>query len=116
MTEDELPEEAPEETVPPPAAGISRRIRNLAALAPDLRATPADCRGGLTRWTNRRTFGSDQPPALLHLFEPPDGHVGSFGWLCGYSADAFFLGCRRGTLHPANAGGAVPPRARLPWG
>ncbi|MFD6319842.1 phospholipase D-like domain-containing protein [Methylorubrum thiocyanatum] len=40
---------------------------------------------------NRRTFGSDQPPALLHLFEPPDGHVGSFGWLCGYSADAFFL-------------------------
>lgn len=40
---------------------------------------------------NLRTFGSDQPPALLHLFEPPDGHVGSFGWLCGYSADAFFL-------------------------
>jgi hypothetical protein len=40
---------------------------------------------------NRRTFGSEQPPALLHLFEPPDGYVGSFGWLCGYSADAFFL-------------------------
>ncbi|MBO1022701.1 hypothetical protein IPV08_22325 [Methylobacterium sp. SD274] len=40
---------------------------------------------------NRRTFGSDQPPALLHLFEAPDGHIGSFGWLCGYSADAFFL-------------------------
>ncbi len=40
---------------------------------------------------NSRTFGSDQPPALLHLFEPPDGHVGSFGWLCGYSADAYFL-------------------------
>lgn len=39
----------------------------------------------------RRSFGSDQPPALLHLFEPPDGHVGSFGWLCGYSADAYFL-------------------------
>lgn len=40
---------------------------------------------------NSRTFGSDQPPTLLHLFEPPDGHVGSFGWLCGYSADAYFL-------------------------
>lgn len=40
---------------------------------------------------NCRTFGSDQPPALLHLFEPPDGHIGSFGWLCGYSGDAFFL-------------------------
>lgn len=40
---------------------------------------------------NRRTFGSDQPPALLHLFEPPDGYIGNFGWLCGYSADAYFL-------------------------
>lgn len=40
---------------------------------------------------SRRSFGSDQPPALLHLFEPPDGYIGSFGWLCGYSADAHFL-------------------------
>ncbi|MBO1022702.1 hypothetical protein IPV08_22330 [Methylobacterium sp. SD274] len=43
--EDELPEEAPEETVPPLPDGISRRIRNLAALAPDLRATPGDAEG-----------------------------------------------------------------------
>ncbi|WP_019994986.1 phospholipase D-like domain-containing protein [Aureimonas ureilytica] len=39
----------------------------------------------------RQAFGSDQPPSLLHLFEPPEGHVGSFGWLCGYSADAYFM-------------------------
>ena len=40
---------------------------------------------------SRKSFGSDQPPPLSHLFEPPDGHLGSFGWLCGYSADAHFL-------------------------
>lgn len=45
VMEDELPEEAPEETVPPLPEGISRRIRNLAALAPDLRATPGDAEG-----------------------------------------------------------------------
>ena len=39
----------------------------------------------------KRTFGSDQPPPLTHLFEPPERHVGTFGWLCGYAADAFFL-------------------------
>ncbi len=38
--EDETPEEAPEDTIPPLPKDISRRIRNLAALAPDLRATP----------------------------------------------------------------------------
>lgn len=43
--EDELPEEAPEETVPPLPEGISRRIRNLAALALDLRATAGDAEG-----------------------------------------------------------------------
>lgn len=39
----------------------------------------------------RRTFGSDQPPTLLDMFEPPEGHLGGFGWLCGYSADPYFL-------------------------
>ncbi len=38
-----------------------------------------------------RSFGSDQPPPLSHLFEPPDGYLGTFGWLCGYSADGHFL-------------------------
>lgn len=37
------------------------------------------------------TFGTDRPPSLSHLFEPPDGQVGVFGWLCGYSADGMFL-------------------------
>ncbi len=45
VMEDELPEEAPEETVPPLPEGISRRIRNLAALEPDLRAIPVDAEG-----------------------------------------------------------------------
>lgn len=31
------------------------------------------------------------PPSLLQHFAPPEDHVGSFGWLCGYSADASFL-------------------------
>ncbi|WP_132249217.1 hypothetical protein [Methylobacterium segetis] len=39
----------------------------------------------------RKPFGTEDPPALTHLFEPPDDHVGVFGWLCGYSADAHFL-------------------------
>lgn len=43
--EDEVPEEAPEETVPPLPEGISRRIRNLAALAPDLRVIHDDAEG-----------------------------------------------------------------------
>lgn len=38
-----------------------------------------------------KNFGSDHPPALTHLFEPPKDHVGSFGWLCGYSADGLFM-------------------------
>ncbi len=39
----------------------------------------------------REDFGSEQPPALSHLFEGPDGYLGTFGWLCGFSADASFL-------------------------
>ncbi len=31
------------------------------------------------------------PPSLLQHFAPPEDHEGSFGWLCGYSADASFL-------------------------
>lgn len=30
-------------------------------------------------------------PSLLQLFAPPPDFVGSFGWICGYSADASFL-------------------------
>ncbi|WAP70083.1 phospholipase D-like domain-containing protein [Jiella pelagia] len=37
------------------------------------------------------TFGAERPPSLSRLFEPPEGHVGVFGWLCGYSADEIFL-------------------------
>jgi hypothetical protein len=29
--------------------------------------------------------------SLIQHFDPPAGYVGSFGWLCGYSADADFL-------------------------
>ncbi|AWO88414.2 MULTISPECIES: hypothetical protein [Bradyrhizobium] len=32
-----------------------------------------------------------KPPSLAQLFEAPDGFVGRFGWMCGYSADATFL-------------------------
>lgn len=39
----------------------------------------------------RRGLGSGKPPALTHLFEPPVDHIGGFGWICGYAADAFFL-------------------------
>lgn len=31
------------------------------------------------------------PLSLVHLFEPPDGFAGRFGWVCGYSADAAFV-------------------------
>ncbi|BDQ33393.1 phospholipase D-like domain-containing protein [Pseudodesulfovibrio portus] len=31
------------------------------------------------------------PPSLLRHFESPDEYTGVFGWLCGYSADAWFL-------------------------
>lgn len=30
-------------------------------------------------------------PTLVQLFEPPEDHIGSFGWVCGYSADVDFL-------------------------
>lgn len=40
VDQDESPMEAPKDTIPPLPEGISRRIRNLAALAPDLRAAP----------------------------------------------------------------------------
>jgi len=32
-----------------------------------------------------------KPPSLTQLFEPPEGFLGSFGWICGYTADAGFL-------------------------
>lgn len=32
-----------------------------------------------------------KPPSLSQLFDAPEGFVGNFGWLCGYSADAAFL-------------------------
>lgn len=32
-----------------------------------------------------------KPLSLTQLFEAPEGYIGSFGWLCGYSADAAFL-------------------------
>ncbi len=32
-----------------------------------------------------------KPPSLAQLFDAPEGLVGHFGWLCGYSADAAFL-------------------------
>jgi hypothetical protein len=31
------------------------------------------------------------PPSLLQHFAPTEGYSGTFGWLCGYSADAGFL-------------------------
>jgi hypothetical protein len=31
------------------------------------------------------------PPALTQYFDPPEGYLGEFGWLCGYSADALFM-------------------------
>ncbi|WP_313369376.1 phospholipase D family protein [Achromobacter animicus] len=31
-------------------------------------------------------------PSLLHLFDAPEDYDGLFGWVCGYSADALFLG------------------------
>ena len=31
------------------------------------------------------------PPSLAHCFDPPDGHTGEFGWICGFSADALFM-------------------------
>jgi hypothetical protein len=31
------------------------------------------------------------PPSLSQHFTPPDDFTGSFGWLCGYSADAGFM-------------------------
>lgn len=30
-------------------------------------------------------------PSLVHYFDAPDGYLGHFGWLCGYSADSAFL-------------------------
>ena len=32
-----------------------------------------------------------KPESLAQHFIPPDGYVGKFGWICGYSADAGFL-------------------------
>jgi hypothetical protein len=38
-----------------------------------------------------RRQNSFTTPSLAQLFEAPDGYLGSFGWVCGYSADAAFL-------------------------
>ena len=32
-----------------------------------------------------------RPPSLAQHFDAPEDYTGHFGWLCGYSADAFFL-------------------------
>ena len=32
-----------------------------------------------------------RPPSLAQHFDAPEGYIGHFGWLCGYSADALFL-------------------------
>lgn len=34
---------------------------------------------------------ADAPPSLAQHFDAPDDYIGTFGWLCGYSADAPFL-------------------------
>ena len=36
-------------------------------------------------------WNEKSPPALARMFEAPDGYIGEFGWLCGYSADSVFL-------------------------
>ncbi|MCV2419271.1 hypothetical protein LNV47_01570 [Paucibacter sp. DJ4R-1] len=43
-------------------------------------------------------------PSLLHKFEAPTGYEGAFGWVCGFSADALFLGdaAERFTRRTAN--------------
>ena len=67
-------------------------------------------------------------PSLLQHFDPPEAHVGVFGWLCGYSADAPFMvdATDRFTLttrHQRAAFGRVvlalvldPGQPRLAWG
>ncbi|MBQ0945890.1 hypothetical protein KAK07_21290 [Ideonella sp. 4Y16] len=67
-------------------------------------------------------------PSLLQHFDAPEGHVGAFGWLCGYSADAPFMvdATDRFTLttrHQRAASGRVvlalvldPGQPRLAWG
>ncbi len=34
---------------------------------------------------------TNKPATLSQYFEPPEGYVGHFGWVCGYSADASFM-------------------------
>ncbi|WP_291585557.1 hypothetical protein [Comamonas sp. UBA7528] len=43
-------------------------------------------------------------PSLLHKFEAPPGFEGTFGWICGFSADGLFLGdaAERFTRRTAN--------------
>lgn len=67
-------------------------------------------------------------PSLLQHFDAPEGYVGAFGWLCGYSADAPFMvdATDRFTLttrHQRSASGRValammldPGQPRLAWG
>jgi hypothetical protein len=34
---------------------------------------------------------SNKPASLSQYFEAPEGYVGEFGWVCGYSADSSFM-------------------------
>ena len=70
--------------------GVGRRtcrpaLRNLYLLNLDLHG---ELEGHIraARWG-----GCLMRPSLVRWFEPPDGQVGDFGWICGYSADAPFL-------------------------
>jgi hypothetical protein len=36
-------------------------------------------------------MSADLPGSLLSVFVPPEGFVGEFGWICGFSGDAPFL-------------------------
>lgn len=38
-----------------------------------------------------RNSSTLRPPSLAQHFDAPEDYTGHFGWLCGYSADAFFL-------------------------
>jgi hypothetical protein len=38
-----------------------------------------------------RKQNAGAPPSLAQHFDAPDDYIGTFGWLCGYSADAPFL-------------------------
>ena len=49
------------------------------------------CRTDQRRQAVAKSNPTYQPKSLTQYFEAPEGFVGCFGWLCGYSADAAFL-------------------------